>query len=410
MMEQKNFEQWLMQYRSEFAPVVPLEKEDKILRMDFTAANTELTEELLKDTNQFIRYVNEKLQKAGARYGVGGYNEHRTIYSRSGLFGPGGPSPKTSPEAQEGAKAPSRWEGEGELDSVVEEETVGYRYADPALYGLLQEYALKHRSVPTEAESLLWKALKTKQLENYKFRRQHIVDRYITDFVCLKKRVVIEVDGLSQQLPENKENDETRTRRLNELGFKVIRFTNEQVLNNLEKVLQQILTALESDKKNKEHMDLRSPTGGQGAEEARRLHLGIDIWGKPHTKVMAPLDGIVHSFAFNNAFGDYGATIILTHNIEGVTFHTLYGHLSLNSLKNLQEGERIRKGDVFADFGIPFENGQWPPHLHFQIICDMQGMEGDYPGVCAFAERGIYLENCPDADVILNIMDKAVQQ
>jgi murein DD-endopeptidase MepM/ murein hydrolase activator NlpD len=119
---------------------------------------------------------------------------------------------------------------------------------------------------------------------------------------------------------------------------------------------------------------------------------------------MAPLDGIVHSFAFNNAYGDYGATIILTHQLEGVVFHTLYGHLSLNSLKNLQEGDVVRRGDVFCEFGIPFENGQWPPHLHFQIILDMEGYKGDYPGVCAFSQRQHYLANCPDADLILQMM------
>ena len=88
---------------------------------------------------------------------------------------------------------------------------------------------------------------------------------------------------------------------------------------------------------------------GKPDEEPRRLHLGTDIWGKPNTPVMAPLDGIVHSFAFNNRFGDYGATIILSHQLEGYTFYTLYGHLSLNSIKNLQEGNRMEKGDVFAE-------------------------------------------------------------
>ena len=67
-------------------------------------------------------------------------------------------------------------------------------------------------------------------------------------------------------------------------------------------------------------------------------------------------------------FGDYGATIILTHILEGITFYSLYGHLSLNSIKNIHEGERIKKGNVFAEFGIPTENGHWPPHLHFQLI------------------------------------------
>lgn len=138
-------------------------------------------------------------------------------------------------------------------------------------------------------------------------------------------------------------------------------------------------------------------------EEPRRLHLGIDIWGKPHTAVMAPMDGLIHSFAFNNRFGDYGATIVLVHYIEGLFFYTLYGHLSLNSLTNKTEGQRISKGEIFAEFGIPAENGQWPPHLHFQIILDIDGYKGDYPGVCRFSDKETYLSNSPDADIILRL-------
>ena len=139
------------------------------------------------------------------------------------------------------------------------------------------------------------------------------------------------------------------------------------------------------------------------AEEPRRLHLGIDIWGPAGTKVMAPLDGIVHSFAFNNNDGDYGATLILTHQIEGVGFHTLYGHLSLNSLKNLYEGRNVRRGEVIAEFGMRFENGNWPPHLHFQVIEDMQDWKGDYPGVCRYSERDVWLDHSPDPDAILQM-------
>jgi murein DD-endopeptidase MepM/ murein hydrolase activator NlpD len=206
---------------------------DKLLPMDFTEKNLGLTKEIINDTNLFSNYINEALAAAGARYGFGGYNENRVLYSRSPVF-------------------------------------------------------------------------------------------------------------------DAKKND----------------------------------------------------------EEPRRLHLGIDIWGKPYTAVMAPLDGIVHSFAFNNAFGDYGATIILTHRLENISFHTLYGHLSLNSLKNLREGKNIRAGDVIAEFGIPFENGQWPPHLHFQIIKDMKDYQGDYPGVCKLSGSKIYLENSPDPNLILQ-MDRA---
>jgi murein DD-endopeptidase MepM/ murein hydrolase activator NlpD len=143
------------------------------------------------------------------------------------------------------------------------------------------------------------------------------------------------------------------------------------------------------------------------AGEPRRLHLGIDIWGPAGTAVMSPLNGIVHSFAFNNNESDYGATLILTHNLDGIGFHTLYGHLSLNSLKNLVEGKNIRKGEVIAEFGMRFENGNWPPHLHFQVIGDMQGWKGDYPGVAAFPERQQWLDNCPDPDLILRMMQYA---
>lgn len=138
-------------------------------------------------------------------------------------------------------------------------------------------------------------------------------------------------------------------------------------------------------------------------EEPRRLHLGTDIWGKPHTPVMAPLDGIVHSFAFNNHFGDYGVTIILSHILEGISFYTLYGHLGLSSIKNMQEGDRIEKGDIFSEFGIAAENGSWPPHLHFQIIEDIKDWKGDFPGVCKYSEKEKYLNNSPDPDWILQL-------
>lgn len=137
--------------------------------------------------------------------------------------------------------------------------------------------------------------------------------------------------------------------------------------------------------------------------EPRRFHLGIDIWGPVGTPVMAPWDGVIHSFAFNRADGDYGATLILTHNLEGACFHTLYGHLSLRSLINLVEGKSITRGEVIGEFGMRFENGNWPPHLHFQLIRDMEGWQGDYPGVCKFSERDRWLENCPDPDLILDM-------
>jgi very-short-patch-repair endonuclease len=405
-MPAKNIEQLLKKYENEVHRVVPFERDDKLLLLDFTERNKELSAEILENTNRFIKYINLKLEAAGAQYGIGGYGEHRTIYSRSRVFDAAHPD---LPEGKVIYAQPSlQQESDFEAINSLEEPEgqYGYQWADPFYYKRLKQFAVEHRNNPTNAEDILWNAIKSKQLGNYKFRRQHIIDKYITDIVCLDKRLIIEIDGLVHQLPENIESDKERTKVLEEKGFEVIRFSNDEVINERGKVLQLILQKLNDSRSIKESSSLSSPFGGQGAEP-RRLHLGIDIWGRPYTKVMAPLDGIVHSFAFNNAFGDYGATIILTHNLDGRTFHTLYGHLSLNSIKNIQEGDRIKKGDVFTEFGIPFENGQWPPHLHFQLIIDIEGRKGDYPGVCKFSEREKYLSNCPNPDLILQMMQYA---
>ncbi len=141
-------------------------------------------------------------------------------------------------------------------------------------------------------------------------------------------------------------------------------------------------------------------------EEIRSIHLGIDIWAAAGTKVYVPIGGTVHSFAFNNNFGDYGATIILQHQLDTVLFHTLYGHVSLKDLVSLQLGKYISRGELLAHLGEPNENGDWPPHLHFQIIEDMRLNLGDYPGVCSISEREKYLHNCPDPDLILNMIQK----
>jgi len=144
------------------------------------------------------------------------------------------------------------------------------------------------------------------------------------------------------------------------------------------------------------------------AEQPRRLHIGVDIWGPEKTLVYVPLGGMVHSFAFNNNFGDYGATIILQHQLETLVFYTLYGHLSLADIAPLKEAKFIGRGELLAHFGGPKENGNWPPHLHFQIISDIGLYKGDYPGVCAEKERQYYLGNCPDPDLILNLFKYAI--
>ena len=214
---------------------------DKLLQLDFTSANTDLTPDLVADTEKFSEYINQRLHANEAKYGIGGYNENRILYKRSELF----------------------------------------------------------------------------------------------------------------DIPDS-----------------------------------DVVTMVSSVKKT----------------EARCIHLGIDIWGAAGTKVYVPIGGMVHSFAYNDNFGDYGATIILQHQLETIVFHTLYGHLSLADLANMQEGKFINRGELLAHFGGPAENGSWPPHLHFQIIDDMRVSKGDYPGVCTPSESEKYLNNCPNPDLILNMM------
>lgn len=131
-------------------------------------------------------------------------------------------------------------------------------------------------------------------------------------------------------------------------------------------------------------------------DEPRSIHLGVDIWGPAGTLVFAPLGGVVYGFAFNDHFGDYGATIILQHQVDATSFYTLYGHLSLQDIGSLKEGQFISRGQPFAHFGRKEENGHWPPHLHFQVIADIGLNVSDYPGVCKPGEAVFFLSNSPN--------------
>jgi isobutyryl-CoA mutase len=147
-----------------------------------------------------------------------------------------------------------------------ESTTVSHFNADPFLYGKLKEFALSHRKEPTMAETILWEKLKSKKI-GYKFRRQHIINRFIADFVCLEKGLVIEVDGNYHQLPEVKISDEERTAALNELGFEVVRFTNDDIVYKIEIVIKKISESLlnlpdKADSEKNSDLHNSSPTGG----------------------------------------------------------------------------------------------------------------------------------------------------
>ncbi len=134
--------------------------------------------------------------------------------------------------------------------------------------------------------------------------------------------------------------------------------------------------------------------------EQRDIHLGIDIWCEAHTPIYAPQSGLIHSFAYNDKELDYGYTLILQHNFGGHKIHSLYGHLSSSHINQWQIGMTIKEGELIGHIGPKYENGGWAPHLHLQLIFDMEGMLGDYPGVCSLDKLKHYSINCPNPLVL----------
>ncbi len=133
----------------------------------------------------------------------------------------------------------------------------------------------------------------------------------------------------------------------------------------------------------------------------RNIHMGVDIWAPAWAPVFAPLDGMVHSFQDNAGFGNYGPTIILEHQVEGHSLFSLYGHLALHDLDDLKVGANIQAGQKFCHLGPFPENGDWPPHLHFQLMWDLMGNWGDFPGVCSHRDRETYASICPDPNLLI---------
>ena len=143
-------------------------------------------------------------------------------------------------------------------------------------------------------------------------------------------------------------------------------------------------------------------TGNRGPRW-RSIHLGLDFWTpKAKVPVVCPLDGKVHSFGTDPTPGGYGTTIILRHDpVPGLTFYTLYGHLSSCSIENLRAGSLVQCGELLATIGAPDVNGGWPPHLHFQVMLDLLGGSVDFPGVAYPDERDVWLGLCPDPRTLI---------
>ena len=144
--------------------------------------------------------------------------------------------------------------GEYQRTNPKMEHSEFYAEADPTTYSLLKEFVSQNRKKSTEAENVLWNFLRGNKLNGYAFRRQHIIGNCIADFVCLSKKLILEIDGLHHQLPDNKLSDEARTAWLNSKGYAVLRFTNNEVLSDPENTLLKIEHKLDTlpfaEKKN----------------------------------------------------------------------------------------------------------------------------------------------------------------
>lgn len=139
-------------------------------------------------------------------------------------------------------------------------------------------------------------------------------------------------------------------------------------------------------------------------EERRTVHLGIDLFVATGHPVHAALEGEVHVLARNSARGDYGPLVVLRHDGIGQRpFFTLYGHLGDEGLTELTLGQRVPRGARIGTVGSPPGNGDWPPHLHFQIILDLLEKGADFPGVALASQRSLWKALSPDPNVLLGI-------
>jgi murein DD-endopeptidase MepM/ murein hydrolase activator NlpD len=135
---------------------------------------------------------------------------------------------------------------------------------------------------------------------------------------------------------------------------------------------------------------------GDGAGERRTVHLGLDLFCVAGTPVLAPLDGKVELLANNARELDYGPMLVLQHDgMNSDAFFTLYGHLGAEVLEDLAAGQPVNAGQQIATVGAPPQNGNWPPHLHFQLILDLMDFGVDFPGVARASQQEYWLGLSP---------------
>src|SRR5262249_13840142 len=141
-------------------------------------------------------------------------------------------------------------------------------------------------------------------------------------------------------------------------------------------------------------------TRGWDGPEWRTIHLGLDLFAPVGTAVRTPLPGRVQSIRDNAGPGDYGPTVIVEHTLgddQGpLTFYTLYGHLDHHTLRETSPGQPVLAGATIGRVGSAAVNGGWPPHLHFQVVADLLGGVGEFPGVGRPSERRVWTSIAPN--------------
>jgi 4-aminobutyrate aminotransferase-like enzyme/Ser/Thr protein kinase RdoA (MazF antagonist) len=138
---------------------------------------------------------------------------------------------------------------------------------------------------------------------------------------------------------------------------------------------------------------------GWDGPEWRTVHTGLDLFAEAGCPVRTPIAGKVHSVRNNVGSGDYGPTVIVEHRVADadgpLVFHTLYGHLDLETLRDVHPGLPLAAGATVGRLGTAAVNGGWSPHLHFQLVVDPLDRRGEFPGVCRPTERRIWKSLSP---------------
>ncbi|MFY9241870.1 MAG: peptidoglycan DD-metalloendopeptidase family protein [Polaribacter sp.] len=138
----------------------------------------------------------------------------------------------------------------------------------------------------------------------------------------------------------------------------------------------------------------------ENSSEKRNIHLGVDFWLPEKTPIHSLFDGEIVCAVHQKEYKGYGGFIILKHQFQEVEFYTLYGHLSEKSVLKFNTGDKINKNEPIGVLGNYLENGEWVPHLHFQIMLNLLDYKNDFPGVAFESRIDFWQTICPNPNLL----------